>query len=627
MSNYVPLQIKTHYSLLHSTITPSRLADFLAEKNIHAAAITDYGTISGCIQFYKALKEKKIKPILGCTLYVCDGPSTDKSPENKPLSYLTVLCKNLAAWKELIKIVSYSNHPDRFDEKPRLSLDELATFDLSNFICITGGQASVLANEIFQDRGMAYNVTVKVEDYVKPDYQIGLLAKGVKIKEMFDSNIYLQITHSDYDAARLLNETWRKCLSKKVAAPNVHYLRPEDATDQRVLLCTYLKKELKDVASCVITQDEHTLGQFFLSDEFFLPTELGQPYSDDEIVATLEIANQCEEYDILSKPRLPKFKCPDGLNEDEYLRQLCRDGWKKRIASKIKKENQQVYIDRVKSELDVLQGAGLSPYLLILADILNWSREQGYLCGPGRGSAAGCLTTYLSNITAIDPIKHGLYFERFYNAGRNTADHVAMPDIDFDVPMGGRDNVIQYIKERYGEENVYQMITYQNLKGRSALKEVLRAYGGISYTEMNAITEPIPQEQAIAGELQEMKEDEGESSIIRWTLENRGDQLKDWCYIEGGELKGPLSKRFEQAIRLEGIRKAQSKHAAGIVISPEPFHTMCPLVYDKSTDGMAGGYEMNDMEAIGLVKFDCLGISSLDRIMGTAKILVNEGEL
>jgi len=240
-------------------------------------------------------------------------------------------------------------------------------------------------------------------------------------------------------------------------------------------------------------------------------------------------------------------------------------------------------------------------------------------------SAAGCLVSYLIGITSIDPIRYNLIFDRFYNSGRNTKDRISMPDIDVDVPINKREQIIQYIKDKYGHDKVSQMVTFNTIKGRGALKDVFRVYGNISFEEMNRITKNIPDEAKIADELQEMKEETGEASIIRWALENNADKLREWCYIdENNELQGPLAKRFEQAIRLEGTKSNQSKHAAGIAISSEPLRDICPMVYDSKNEQLIAGMEMQDLEGIGIIKFDILGVALLDKIM-TIQDLLKEG--
>ncbi|NBW09723.1 MAG: hypothetical protein EBR82_17040 [Caulobacteraceae bacterium] len=201
---------------------------------------------------------------------------------------------------------------------------------------------------------------------------------------------------------------------------------------------------------------------------------------------------------------------------------------------------------------------------------------------------------------------------------------ISMPDIDVDVPINKRENVINYIKNKYGHSKVSQMITFNTMKGRGALKEVLRVYGNISFEEMNRITKFIPDEAKIADELQEMKEDTGEASIIKWALENKSEQLKEWCYLnEDNSLSGPLAKRFEQAIRLEGTKTHQSKHAAGVVISSTDLNLVCPTIYDNKNKQTIAGMEMQDLESIGVIKFDILGIAMLDKIMTISDILKN----
>lgn len=237
-------------------------------------------------------------------------------------------------------------------------------------------------------------------------------------------------------------------------------------------------------------------------------------------------------------------------------------------------------------------------------------------------SAAGCLVSYLIGITSINPLKYNLIFERFYSAGRNTKERVSLPDIDVDVPILKREQVVEYIKNKYGHANVSQMITFNTMKGRGALKDVLRVYGNITFDEMNKITKHIPDEAKISDELQEMKEETGESSIIRWSLEHNAEELKEWCYIDdNGELQGPLAKRFEQAIRLEGTKTNQSKHAAGIAMSSVALQEICPMIHDGKSDQSIAGMEMQDLEAIGVIKFDILGIALLDKVMGISDLL------
>ena len=620
MKKYIPLHVHSMYSLLDGLSQPKQIAKRINEIEATACALTDHGNIAGHVQFHQTMTKNGIKPILGCELYICNNSPTIKEKENSKLSHMLVLAKNYQGWLDLISIVSESNKPEHYYHKPRLDLETLSTFVKNNLICITGHLGSTLSNAICR------------EDKIISDYSNVGVAYVDRLKEAFGKeNVFLESQLMDMenipvqkDLSEAIIDIAKKCKVKVVCTPDAHYCNKEDAVDQRVLLCNNLKTTFPEINRKLDAGEKVPVECFFNSDNYHILSqeEVNYLHTEEHIDNTNLVNDMIEEYDILSKPKLPPFKCPEGYNPDEYLRQLCRDGWKQKIHNKIDKALHPDYTNRIKYELDVLQGAGLSSYFLIVQDIVNHVREQKWLPGPGRGSAAGCLVSYLIGITSIDPIKYNLLFDRFYNAGRNTADHISMPDIDVDVPIDKREDIIEYIKDRYGKDKVSQMITFNTIKGRGALKDVLRVYGNISFEEMNKITKNIPDEAKIADELQQMKELTGESSIIRYALENEVDKLKEWCYIDDdGELQGPLAKRFEQAIRLEGTKSNQSKHAAGIAISSEPLNISCPMVYDSKNKQMIAGMEMQDLEAIGIIKFDILGIAMLDKVMNISDIL------
>ena len=261
--------------------------------------------------------------------------------------------------------------------------------------------------------------------------------------------------------------------------------------------------------------------------------------------------------------------------------------------------------------MKVIFKAQLSGYFLIVQDIIKWVKSKGWLAGPGRGSAAGCLVSYLLDITEVDPIEFDLIFERFYNEGRNTDGNVAIPDIDMDVPAEHRDEVIAYIKEKYGDAYVAQMITFGRLQGRSAIKEVLRVNDAVSFAEMNEITDSVIEESKISDQLELMED----KSVIRWVLEHTPEKLKNWVFVnEENNLDGPLANLFEQAINIEGTNKSQGKHPAGVIISKHKLSEVCPMTVDKSGDPVVA-FEMNALELQGHVKFDVLGIDLLSKIM------------
>jgi DNA polymerase-3 subunit alpha len=325
----------------------------------------------------------------------------------------------------------------------------------------------------------------------------------------------------------------------------------------------------------------------------------------------------------LSKPVLPKFDTPNGESEKDYLRTLARKGWKELLADKITdEEGRKKYGDRFRKEFEVIEEADLFGYFLIVRDIINYAVEQGWMVGPGRGSAAGCLISYLIGITQIDPIEFDLLFERFYNSGRNTKDNISLPDIDIDIPGKKRDGIISYIKDKYGHGNVSQMVTFGRLQGRSAIKEILRVNEACGFSVMNEITKYIPDEAAISDQLSQM--DEEDRSIIRWALQNNEQDLYDYCHVnEKGYLEGDYAEYFEQAIKIEGTLKTQGKHAAGVVISANKLSEVCPMVNSKSSDEKIAGLEMADLEALGHVKFDVLAINLLDKLMYIDYIVAN----
>lgn len=606
MKKYIPLHVHSHYSLLDGLSKPEQIAKRCLDIESSSCAITDHGTISGCVEFYSKCKKNNIKPILGVEAYICKGDSTQKNKDNSKLSHMLILSKNLKGWKELIKLVSFSNHIDRFYHKPRISLNDLSQFDCNNFICITGHPGSVIFNDIV------------LENKIDSDYKKICLQQINTLQNIFGKdNFFLEIQNMDNANNPIqskVSELYRDISNandiKTVATIDSHYCSQRDAEDQRVLLCNNMKFTMKHVKKMIASKSNFGMDCFFKSNQFHIldQKEINIYNNEKEIEATHEIDSMCEEYDILSKPRLPNFKCPDNISELEYLKNL--------VNEKIKSDGyNEEYTKRSKSELATIKKADLAGYFLIVKDIVDYVAKNNWLPGPGRGSAAGSLVSYLLNITSIDPIKYNLIFERFYNDGRNTEDRISMPDIDVDVPINKRDEIISYIKKSYGEDKVSQMITYHTLKGRGALKEVLRINSDLTFDEVNKITKNIAEESKIADDLQEMKELTGDSSIIRWCLENEGSKLDSWCKCDGDTLSGPLASHFEQAIRLEGTKCHQSKHAAGVAISAENLANICPMIYDTKTKTSIAGLEMNDLESLGVVKFDILGIALLDKIM------------
>ncbi len=395
-----------------------------------------------------------------------------------------------------------------------------------------------------------------------------------------------------------------------------YYTKPEHAKLHRILLCSANKTTIPKVQKNIRNNklDKTLLDYFTKEDKCINPSKVSKELQD--------IYESCEDYEILNPPMLPTFVCPKGLSQEKHLTEMARQGYKKFLHEKVgnDEDKRQLYADRFHKELEVIRNADLFGYFLIVQDIIRHVEEDmGCLAGPGRGSAAGCLISYLIGITKIDPVEHDLLFERFYNAGRNTGGNVSLPDIDMDVPGKRRDDVIDYLKDTYGNEHVSQMITFGRLQGRSAIKEVLRINEACSFSEMNAITKSVPNEADISDQLAEM--DEEDRSIIRWSLLNRPDDLRDFCHVtDEGKLEGDYAEYFQQAIDIEGTFKTQGKHAAGVVISKDKLKHVCPMVKQKGSTEKIAGLEMADLEALGHVKFDVLGINLLDKLMKIKEI-------
>ena len=628
-----PLHLHTHYSLLDGLSKPSQVASRCAELGYKACAITDHGTVSGAVSFTKACQDKSVKPILGCEFYLSQQDATIKDTSNRSLSHLVVLAKNKQGWKRLIEATSRSNDEELFYFKPRLDLNKLGEYADGNLVTFSGHLGSDLANEIFLDPKKGYGGATEeeVKQYINPDWDKRVLEKANLYADIFGKeNFFIEIQCIDEEnspAAKLVAQGLRYIAKKygfqSVATADSHYPEKQDAVDHMILLCSAMRTPLRQIKKKLANNEDVGFSGFMKSNNFHIPTpeEMEAIHSPHEIEATEQIAAMCEEYNILGPPMLPKFSCPESNTEEGHLRQLCRDGWETKLlgSSKIATEtDKQIYADRIKKELEVISDANLSGYFLIVRDIVNSVKRQDWLPGPGRGSAAGCLVSYLVGITQVDPIQYGLIFERFYNAGRNTGGHVSLPDIDIDVPASKRDAVIGYIREKYGSDKVGQMVTFGRLQGRSALKEVLRMNEACSYDEMNRITKSLPHEHEISDQLADMDE----SSVIQWTLINQPEVLRDYCRLnDDGTLEGDYAKLFEQAMRIEGTFKSQGKHAAGVVISSHSLDEVCPMVRDKKGTEKIAGMEMNDLESMGHVKFDILGVSLLDKIMGVKKEL------
>jgi len=608
---YVPLHCHSHFSLLDGLSKPKDIAQRIETLELEACALTDHGSLSGAVQFSKAMQDKSFKPILGCELYLSPD-SLDKTPNNRKLFHQVVLSQSINGWRYLLKAVSEANTKERFYHKARLDFKYLEDNPPKDIITFSGHLGSHLANAAIEGKVKAIREAQYLRDLFGHD------------------NFYIEIQMIDSLVSELAKEVGEILREVSiitgipcVATADSHYCKKEDAIDHRVLLCSNMNTTFSEINTALAQGEEVGLSAFFKSTNFHIPSydELRAVNSEEELQNTVEIADRCQNYSILGPPEMPDFECPQGMSQDGHLRQLCREGWRNKLQGKIDENHTNEYILRIKTELEVFSKANLSGYFLVMEDIVRYVKSNGWLVGPGRGSAAGCLVSYLIGITAINPVKHGLMFERFYNAGRNTATRVSYPDIDIDVPVNKRDRVLNYIRQTYGEDKVAQLITFQTMKAKSALKTVLRTHGDVSFYEMNEITAKIADEAKLSAELKQMKEDGKDASCLLWSLEHRVKDFKDWCYLEDGKLQGPLAERFEQAIRLEGTKTAASRHPSGIVVAKETLSNVCPMAFDTKHQNQIVAYEMYDAEAASLVKLDILGLNFLDKMDGISQIL------
>jgi DNA polymerase-3 subunit alpha len=630
---WASLHNHTHQgSLLDGLSKPIELIARAVETEMPAIAISDHGSCAGLISFQKAQKKyiekhpdkaeraKVLKLILGCEMYIADS--------EKKNSHLVVLAKNKLGYKQLIKAVSEATRRENFYRKPRLTLDQLNEYTKDgNLVSFNGHPGSSLNNILWLDLQAAFNASTyeEAKALVRPDWKELVVELAGRHREIFGKdNFFIEIQRIDEDrlpmetiSAKALQWLCRAEGYLPVATADSHYPTQNRAEDQRILLCSSLHTTLPKVRQALANNEEVGLGGFFKSNKYYLPSpkEMSEFHTEEELANSLLIADMCEAYDLSSKPIIPAFACPNNLTSDEYLKQLCREGWKEKIGpKKLSPADYQMYGERVRHELGVLQGAGLSDYFLLIKDILDFVKGGGGFVGEGRGSVAGSLASYLLGITAVDPIPYNLIFERFYNAGRNSPGRVSLPDIDMDIQASYIEKTINYIKDKYGNNKVAGIATYGRLMGRGCLSEVLRVHDVISFDEIKKITRFFPDESAIAGELEEMKDEEDEASIILWSLINNKKELKEWCFVDDkNELQGPLATYFAQAIRLEGTYKSSGEHAAGVVIFPEDITEVAPVVYDKNGDCKIA-YSMYDIEHCGGVKMDVLSVKILDRI-------------
>ena len=631
--SYSILSNISHYSFLKALSKPKDIIERCAEVGLSNCALTDYDSVAGCVEFVEAAEKSGIKPILGCKIGISSLDATIHEKYNEDVYHITLLCETLEGWYNLIRIISKSNEKENFYGRPRLSLNQLGELPTKGLICLSG---DLLLPKILTDIKAAY----RAEDYTtaktfaNKDWQIeGSILLDVAQEIFGKESVYLDIDRTDnnnYVASMLADA--QVYLANKHKIPTINgasyrYPRPPsekrgqfDSFDFATVLTAGMKTTF-DNRLVIANQSFPQLVPYLKSANSHIPNlaEVKNRNKEAEISRGNELAARIEKFSIFNLPSLPTFPCPNGHTPETYLRELARDGWKRKLSHITGAENKKVYGERFEKEFKIISEVGLSSYFLIVQDFVNKAKQDGQFISPGRGSSSGCLISYLLNITEVNPIPYGLIFERFYNPGRNTPGKISWPDIDVDFPIKYREAIFNYVKDKYGRERVAHIMTFQRIQGRGALKDVLRVHNRAGNDLMNRITKYIPEESKITDELQEMRQadEHGEASIIQWALENNKNDLAEWCILnEDGTCSGNYAAEFMQAIRIEGTKKSYGKHASGIIIAKDPLAERCPMIYDERSGEPIIGLYMGDVEKFGLIKMDCLSLNTLDKIMG-----------
>ena len=598
--DFVHLHLHTQYSLLDGAIKVEDLVSRAKDLGFRAVGVSDHGNLFGSLHFYRAMKSAGIKPIIGMEAYFTTGSRFDRRSKgtednitDRYNHHLILIAKDDRGLSNLMKLSTLA-YEEGFYYKPRIDYELLEKYG-EGLIALTACLKGV----------PTYYASVGEEDKAKEWVK--------KFKDIFGEDLYLELQANEIKEQEIANKTLieiaRKYGVKLIATNDSHYLMPEDREAHTVLMAIQMKKTLQELStgrfSC------HNEGLHFASaQEVWRKFEGRFEGWERALLSTLEVMEKTADSFSLfenSDYLLPEYKVKDTTLE-EHLRELAIKGLRRRIESG-QAENTKEYWNRLEYELDVINRMGFAGYFLIVQDFINWAKNREVPVGPGRGSAAGSLVAYSLGITDVDPIRHDLLFERFLNP-----DRVSMPDIDVDFCMEKRDRVIEYVKEKYGSENVAQIITYNVMKAKQTLRDVARALG-LPYSVADQMAKLIPQgdiqgtwlslEEMYSTPIEVLKEKYGHH---RGDIEDNVNRFRELCR-ENPE----LDKLVNIALKLEGLTRHTSLHAAGVVIAPKPLRELVPLYFDR--DGaVATQYDMVKLEELGLLKMDFLGLKTLTEL-------------
>ncbi|MDP2967515.1 MAG: DNA polymerase III subunit alpha [bacterium] len=572
---FTHLHVHSHYSLLDGLPKIDELLDYVKELGMDSLAITDHGNIYGAVEFYKKAIEKGIKPIIGCEVYVALEKMSDKRPNIDDKRYhLVLLVKNEEGYRNLVKLITRA-HLEGFYYRPRID-EELLKQHSQGLIALTACVQGKIPQLILAKK-------------IKEAEELAL-----KYQEIFGKdNFYLELQHHpNIKEQKKVNDVLVS-FSKKLGIPlvatnDVHYLKSEDAEAQDILMLINTGSAPNDPERLTLKVDDFSMK----SKEKMIKDFKDFP---EAIENTQKIADLCNFQFELGKVKLPQFAVPSGEKPEEYLEKLCQKGLKEKFGEKPNKE----VVERLNYELSVIKQTGFASYFLIVQDFVNWAKENRIVTGPGRGSVGGSLVAYVLNITNIDPIKYNLLFERFLNPGRVAG----LPDIDLDFADRRRNEVINYVVQKYGKDKVAQIITFGTMAARAVVRDVGRVMD-YKYSYCDQIAKMIP---------------------FGMTLDETMKRVAEFRSLYESDQQA--RKLIDAAKKLEGVARHASTHACGVVISNTPLEEIVPLQHPTQDDqSIVTQYEMHSIEDLGLLKMDFLGLKNLTIIENTlARIYVIHG--
>jgi DNA polymerase-3 subunit alpha len=576
-SNFVHLHLHTDYSLLDGACEIGELTAEAARRGMPAVAVTDHGNLFAAANFYHQATTHGVKPIIGCEMYVAPDNHKNRGTGAERSNHLVLLCENEKGYQNLIKLVS-TGYLDGFYYKPRVDHELLAKHSeglIALSACLRGEVAdALLAEKYDQAQTSAYRLR-------------DIFGKGNFFLEVQDQGLEMD-ARVNRDLVRLSKESGIPL----VATNDCHYLTQADSHAQEVLMCIQTGKTMSD-------------GQRmkFATDQFYFKTaeEMRQVFRElpDALTRTVAIAERCNvKIQRVSDP-FPEFKVPEGHTTDSYFEKVVREGFASRMPQieRLQKEGKlrrplADYESRLTAEIEMIKTMRFAGYFLIVWDFIHYARAQNVPVGPGRGSAAGSLVSYSLRITDVDPMQYDLIFERFLNPER-----VSMPDIDIDFCMRRRGEVIEYVRQKYGAESVAQIITFGTMAAKAVLKDAGRALD-MPYGDVDRLAKMVP-------------------LTLNISLE---EALKQSPQLEAACKEGAGKELIEVAMRLEGLARHASTHAAGVVISPRPLTEIVPL-YKSNKEEITTQYDMNALGRIGLLKMDFLGLTTLTILEDSVRMI------